>query len=524
MKQKFLSGKIPWEKIAARLPSKLPPEVLLGPSVGEDAALVRIGEEVWAIASDPITFTSKDMGRLSVIVNANDVAVRGATPLYFSAVILVAPEQASEQAVYGLLEDINAACERTGIALIGGHTEVSPGLTQTVIVGTMLGKVTGRAITTGGLREGDLLGMTKWAGLEGTSILLNEFEQVLRDLHGQSFLNEARNAMNGDWLSVLPEAKIAAANPHVTSLHDVTEGGIGEALHELEVASGLHVEVDPEKIPLLPVTKTLCADFGMNPFGLIGSGSLLIGCAPEGKEAFENALSSLNIPFSWIGRAEKATDEHPPSLPRFERDEILKAWLLQGMNACVFDMDGTMIDSQYDWIAMRDQFGVVSGSIIEHLNNLEGEEKARKLAELHEIERSASLIAHVKDGAADLLSLLKEKGIKTALVTNNSDANAHYLIDKFGLKFDVVITRDSGLYKPSGAPVAEAINRLGGRPETTLCVGDSLYDILACRDAGCAWVCILYDEKKVYASSADLHFPDIAAFVRYLKIVLKEIA
>jgi hydrogenase expression/formation protein HypE len=520
MKKKFLAGKVPWEKIAAKVRAKLPSEVLLGPAVGEDAALVKIGEEVWAIASDPITFTSKEMGKLSVIVNANDVAVRGGTPLYFSAVVLVSPEQADEQAVYRLLDDINATCDRMGIALIGGHTEVSPGLAQTIIVGTMLGKVTGQPITTGGLREGDLIGMTKWAGLEGTAILLNEFERRLRELHGQSFLDTARNAIGEDWLSVLPEAKIAAANPHVTSLHDVTEGGIGEALYEMETASGLYIEVDAEKIPILSATETLCADFGMNPFGLIGSGSLLVGCAPEGKEALEKALAGPNIPFSWIGKAQKATDERTPALPRFERDEILKAWLLQNMKACVFDMDGTMIDSQYDWIAMREQFGVVSGSIIEHLNNLAGEEKIRKLAELHEIERSASLIAHVKDGAADLLTLLKEKGIKTALVTNNSDENAHYLINKFHLNFDVVITRDSGLFKPSGAPVAEAVRQLAGRPETTLCIGDSLYDILACRDSGCAWVCILYDEKKVYASGADLHFPDIAAFVRYLKVVL----
>ncbi|RJP16081.1 MAG: HAD family hydrolase [Candidatus Abyssobacteria bacterium SURF_5] len=575
MKDKFLTGKIPWKKIAQKVSAKLPPEVLLGPAEGEDAALIQVGGEIWAVASDPITFTSKDAGKLSVFVNANDVAVRGATPLYFTAIILISPEHAEEDSIYELLDEIRTTCETMGIVLIGGHTEVTAGLPQTIIAGTMLGKVAGRPITTGGLRHGDLIGMTKWAGLEGTTILLTDFEDRLRDIHGPEFVNEFRSAAGENWLSILPEAATAAKSPSVTSLHDITEGGIGEALHEMEAASGLLLKVDPESIPILPATKMVCADFGMNPFGLIGSGSLLIGCSPEGKEELERALAEKNVPFTWIGRAlnaepgakepgvkepgvkEPATKESgvkepgvkeagakkpamkepgdfllwkrgikgdfkdlPAAVPRFERDEILKARLLEGLEAVVFDMDGTVIHSTYDWAAMRTQFNVGAGSIIEHLNNLQEPERESRLAELREIERSASIIAHVKEGAADLLALLKRKGIKTALVTNNSDENAHYLIEKFGLAFDVVITRDSGLYKPSGAPVAEAVRRMNARLEKTLCVGDSLYDILACRDAGCGWVCILYDDKKVYSSTADLSFPDIHALIRYFTLAL----
>ena len=67
------TGKVPWEVVASRLETPLPPDVLLGPGRGEDAALVKMGEEIWAVASDPITFTSSDAGRLAVIVNANDI-------------------------------------------------------------------------------------------------------------------------------------------------------------------------------------------------------------------------------------------------------------------------------------------------------------------------------------------------------------------------------------------------------------------------------------------------------------------
>ena len=284
MKKRFAPGKVPWDKIEEKVAAKLPPGVVLGPALGEDAALVQMGGELWAVASDPITFTSKEAGKLSVVVNANDIAVRGAVPLYYTAVVLVAPKDASEEYIGSILDDIRSACDALGIALIGGHTEVSPGLTQTIISGTMLGKVTGRPITTGGLREGDLVGMTKWTGLEGTSILLGEFGELLHEIHGSSQFRKLDSIFNKDWLSIMPEAAIATACPHVTSLHDVTEGGVGEALHEMATASGLHIKVDPNCIPLLPETELLCSDFGIDPFGLIGSGSMLIGCASEAKK------------------------------------------------------------------------------------------------------------------------------------------------------------------------------------------------------------------------------------------------
>ncbi|MBI4832092.1 MAG: hydrogenase, partial [Candidatus Lindowbacteria bacterium] len=219
MTHRFPPGKVPWDKIAEKVRTKLPPEVILGPALGEDAALVKIGGEIWAVASDPITFTSKGAGRLSVIVNANDIVVRGATPLYYVAVVLVSPADAEDKYVGATLDEIREACDSLGVALIGGHTEVSPGLPHTVIVGTMLGKVTGRTITTGGLRAGDLVGATKWAGLEGTSIILSEFGERLRQIHGVAPFAEAEKILGKEWLghdwrghewlSVVPEATIA---------------------------------------------------------------------------------------------------------------------------------------------------------------------------------------------------------------------------------------------------------------------------------------------------------------------------
>ena len=89
MAHRLPPGKVPWDIVAELVSGALPPEVRLGPAAGEDAALVEIGGELWAVASDPVSFTANDAGRLAVIVNANDVAVRGARPRFFLAVGLI---------------------------------------------------------------------------------------------------------------------------------------------------------------------------------------------------------------------------------------------------------------------------------------------------------------------------------------------------------------------------------------------------------------------------------------------------
>jgi len=512
-------GKVPWEVISELVGGVPHSDVLLGPAAGEDAALVTIAGELWAVASDPITFTAEDAGRLAVIVNANDVAVRGARPRFFLAVGLIAPGEASENRVHELLRQVREGCDEVGAVLIGGHTEVTPGLPHSIIVGTMLGRVEGRPLTTGGLRDGDLIGMTRSAGLEGTAILLAEYGDRLRALHGDEVLDSAEEVLDAGWLLVAHEALRAAACDGVSALHDVTEGGVGEALYEMATASGLALEVNSEHIPVRAETTTICNDLSIDPLGLIGSGSLLVGCSRDGAAEVEDAFVDMGIPFSWIGHARKSPATSG-TVPRFPRDEILKAYLMDGVRAVIFDMDGTLVDSTYDWPTIRRNLGVTGASIIDELNRLPEPERSARWAELEAIEARATDSASMHPGAPELLGCLSEKNLATALVTNNNEANTRRLLDRFGLLFDLVLTRDDGLWKPSGAPIAEAARRLGFPPDQCLGVGDSHYDILAARDAGLRAVCMLNDGAAHHDGEADLSFPDIPAFVRYLRVVL----
>jgi len=191
--------------------------------------------------------------------------------------------------------------------------------------------------------------------------------------------------------------------------------------------------------------------------------------------------------------------------------------LLDGVRGVVFDLDGTLVDSVFDWPAIRDDLEVDQPSIIDFLNGLEGAEREERWRRMRDFERRATEAATVKEGAGELLELLRRRRMPTALVTNNTAENAHHLLDRFGLDFELVMTRDDGLWKPSGAPLEEAARRLGLTPEETLAVGDSHHDVAAAREAGCARIFLLHPRNGHLADQADLTFPDLPSLHRYLE-------
>src|SRR5215510_6965051 len=149
--------------------------VIVGPRVGEDAAVIDMGDRYLVATADPITFAADEAGWYALHVNANDLAVRGARPLWFLATVLLPEGRTSEAHVEALFEELGAACAELDIALVGGHTEVTAGLPRVIVSGTMLGEVAkDRLVTTGGARAGDVLLLTKGVPLEGAAILARE--------------------------------------------------------------------------------------------------------------------------------------------------------------------------------------------------------------------------------------------------------------------------------------------------------------------------------------------------------------
>lgn len=280
------------------------PEVLFCPGIGEDCCAVAVNnDEALVFSTDPVTGTDKGIGRLAVHINANDIASSGAEPVGILASIILPPE-ASESDLKQIMADIEDACSEQGIEIMGGHTEVSDIVKRTIINITCVGKVKkDRFIPTGGLSAGDEIVMTKWAGLEGTSIIAAEKAGILRRTLPDELIETA--ASYKKYLSVVPEAAVAA-EAGATAMHDITEGGVFGALWEIGAASGTGIIADLRKIPIKQETVEICEVFGINPYMLVSSGSMLIGCL-HGNELVEK-LAKKGIPAAVIGRATEGND------------------------------------------------------------------------------------------------------------------------------------------------------------------------------------------------------------------------
>jgi hydrogenase maturation factor len=308
--------------------------VVLGPRVGEDAAVLDMGDRYLVATTDPITFVtdvSEDLGWYALVVNANDLAVRGAAPRWFLATCLLPEARTTEATVEELFGQLGAACRELGVALVGGHTEVTHGLDRPIVVGTMLGEVAkDRLVTTSGARPGDALLLTKGIPIEGTSIIARARGAELA-ARGDAEPLLARARGNLARLSIVPEALLAAELVRVHAMHDPTEGGLATALWELADAAGVGLAVEAERIPVLPEGRALCAEFGLDPLGTIASGALLLACAPADAGVVLHACARESIDCAFIGRVVAreagvtlASAGRARELPVFARDEITR--------------------------------------------------------------------------------------------------------------------------------------------------------------------------------------------------------
>jgi HAD superfamily hydrolase (TIGR01509 family) len=186
----------------------------------------------------------------------------------------------------------------------------------------------------------------------------------------------------------------------------------------------------------------------------------------------------------------------------------------------IFDLDGTIVKNSYDWPRIKRELGTGGTPILSYLEGLEEPERSRKRAglEAHEAEQTETSV--LRDGVRELLDFLRGRGIAAALVTNNSRKNTDFLLRKFGLIFDCVITRESGLWKPSGAPFLEVLKRLGLDPGECSVVGDTRFDVLAAREAGIDAVFLLADEPGEFAGTSVDVFPELEPLRRRLEALL----
>ncbi|MBI2528878.1 MAG: hydrogenase expression/formation protein [Candidatus Rokubacteria bacterium] len=305
--------------------------VVVGPRVGEDAAVLDMGDRYLVATTDPITFATDEMGRYAVHVNANDLAVRGALPRWFLATLLLPEGQTTEPGVEELFAEIAEACGEIGASLVGGHTEITAGLARAVVVGAMLGEVDkDRLVTTAGARPGDRVLLTKGVPLEGAALIARERgEEAERRGVPRAVVARARQFLRAPGISVVPEARLACGAARVHAMHDPTEGGLATACWELAQAGEVGLRVERERIPVLPEGERLCRAFGLDPLGTIASGALLLAVDAAAAEAVLAACRGGGVACAVIGEVRPAGEGvtlvsggRAAPMPSFPQDEI----------------------------------------------------------------------------------------------------------------------------------------------------------------------------------------------------------
>jgi HAD superfamily hydrolase (TIGR01549 family) len=164
-------------------------------------------------------------------------------------------------------------------------------------------------------------------------------------------------------------------------------------------------------------------------------------------------------------------------------------------------MDGTLFDVPYDWQRIRNELETRGKPILAHLQSLEEPERTAKWKKLEKLEHEATLKARLKKGIPELLDYLTRIGVKQALVTNNTKKNVIFLLKKFRLDFDYILTRESGLWKPSGRPFVTVLEWFDLRKDECCVIGDSHFDVQAAAEAGIAHVFILSPHREQFSST-----------------------
>lgn len=279
-------------------------EVLVGPSVGQDCAALQVKEnEVLVMSTDPITGTVKDLGSHCIHITANDLAASGAEPLGVLLTVML-PDTMEEQELRRMMQQAEKTCEELNMEILGGHTEITNVVRQPLISVTGVGKILRERLTT--LREiqpGQDVVVTKWIGLEATTILAKEKEEELKQRFPSALVEEAKAF--DQFLSVVREAQIAAEHP-VTAMHDITEGGVFGALWEMASGAGVGLEIDLKMIPIRQETVEICEYFDVNPYQIMSSGSMMI-VTHQGHELVRK-LELAGIPAAVIGRTTEGND------------------------------------------------------------------------------------------------------------------------------------------------------------------------------------------------------------------------
>lgn len=308
----FKTGKLPPKLISKLLKHfQNPPKdanVKIIPTFGQDTGVFQIDRSFIVVKTNPVTFATDDIGYYSVILNANDVALSGAIPKWFSCTILLPENKTDEVLCEKIFQSIADECNKLQIAVVAGHTEVTYGIDRPIVNGTMLGYLPQdrKIISTFGGQPNDDLLLINPVGIEGTAIIARERAQTLLE-HDITIdeINKGKSYLYNPGISIIEAAQELIENFDIHALHGPTEGGIAMGLVEMAKNSHCGLEINRKEVIIHRLTRIFSEIFNIDPFGLISSGCLIAAVNPTDTPRILQFFKRKNRDISKIGKLNK---------------------------------------------------------------------------------------------------------------------------------------------------------------------------------------------------------------------------
>lgn len=273
-------------------------DVLVHAGIGKDCAVVDFGEYGCVLSSDPITGAMNNIGSLAVHISCNDIAASGADPIGVMMTMLLPPSVTRED-IEVIMGDAGKAAEELNVEIIGGHTEITDAVNKIVLITTVVGKQKkSEVLRTDEIVPGDLILMTKYAGIEGTAIIANDLEEKLHGKVSADLIAEGKELAKE--LSVLKEGRIGG-KMGAKYMHDITEGGVLGAVWETAMSNGVGATIDESLIPIKESTKSIAKAVNIDPLKLISSGSMIVVMGQEKMKLYVEKLDEIGVKGTVIG-------------------------------------------------------------------------------------------------------------------------------------------------------------------------------------------------------------------------------
>lgn len=308
-------------------------DVTLGPQHGVDFGVIAVGDRSLAISTDPV-FVMPSLGFkraawFAFHILMSDVAVSGLAPTHL-AIDWNLPPEITDAEFETVWSTFDREARELDVSVVTGHTARYAGCNYPMVGGAAALAVgdPDDLVQPDGARVGDRVLITKGPAVEATGLLSIQFEALMQ---GEVPADEIEAAQDRFYdMSPVKDALVAARAGPVNAMHDATECGIYGGLYEIARAAGVRLEVERDRIPVLPGVISACDFFEIDPWASISEGTLVMTVPPEGVDAVLAALEDENIPAAAVGEVVNGSGvfvdgdyvEHPGTDPfwgAFER-------------------------------------------------------------------------------------------------------------------------------------------------------------------------------------------------------------